>query len=233
MAADTPSPLANPSSEPAQTQIEPWELETMRLVAEQAAIPFDQLARFLVASERQAAKIAKHLADAGVADYARILHGEPPLLWLTQRGCRLSGTGFSYLPPRVGALARIRAVNEVRLHIAARAPEARWICGRTVFRQQGYRGHRAHAVVESEGERHAILALLRPGRPEHWIPAFQSHIRRHDAVIAFCLPSAERAVQRLAKRHHWPKLVIRPLPGSAVASIPTRDGPAPGTLTRR
>ena len=58
-------------------------------------------------------------------------------------------------------MARMRAVNEVRLHIARRAPEARWICGRSVVREQGTRGYRPNAVVEIGAERHAILVHLR------------------------------------------------------------------------
>ncbi len=58
-------------------------------------------------------------------------------------------------------MARMRAVNEVRLHIARRAPEARWICARSIVREQGMRGYRPNAVVEVGGERHAILVRLR------------------------------------------------------------------------
>ena len=40
---------------------EPWEFELLRLIAEQGAIPFDQLARFLGADAGQAASVVKHL----------------------------------------------------------------------------------------------------------------------------------------------------------------------------
>jgi hypothetical protein len=54
-------------------------------------------------------------------------------------------------------MARMRAVNEVRLHIAKRAPEARWICGRSVVCEQGMRGYRPNAVVEIGRAGRAIL----------------------------------------------------------------------------
>ena len=191
---------------------QPWEFELLRLIAEQGAIPFDQLARFLGADERQAANVVKHLTKVGYADYGRILHDEPHWAWLTGRGARLSATGFAARRPKVGAMARMRAVNEVRLHIAARAPEARWICGRSVFREQGLRGHRPNAVVEIGAERHAITVHLRSPEQERLRDLLVTHIARYDAVIAFANPGPRRLLERLKAQQQWPKLVIRPIP---------------------
>ena len=172
---------------------EPWEFDLLRLIAEQGAIPFDQLARFLGCEDEQAARIAKHLHKAGFADYGRFLHGEPHWVWLSARGARLSGTGLHYRLPKVGAMARARAVNEVRLHIARRAPEARWVCGRSIVREQGVRGYRPNAVVEIGRERHAILVRLRVQSEERERAILETHMARYDAVIAFCAPSRPQA----------------------------------------
>ena len=190
----------------------PWEFELLRLIAEQGAIPFDQLARFLGADDRQAANVVKHLTKVGYADYGRILHDEPHWAWLTGRGARLSATGFAARRPKVGAMARMRAVNEVRLHIAARAPEARWICGRSVFREQGQRGYRPNAVVEIGAERHAITVHLRSPEQERLRDLLATHIARYDALIAFAKPGPHRLLERLKAQQQWPKLVIRPIP---------------------
>jgi hypothetical protein len=214
------------------TPPELWEVASMRLIAEQGAIPFDQLARFLEVEENRGARIAKHLSVRGYADYGRFLHGEPPLLWLTHRGCRLSGTDFPYVPPRIGALARIRAVNEIRLHISARAPEARWICGRTVFREQGHRGHRPHAVVEIAGERHALLALLGAKKRDLLIQMLEAHMRRYDALVVFSPARGRRALNLLASKRHWPKLVTRELPRPADPSREGGEGALSRVLTR-
>ncbi len=191
---------------------EPWEFELLRLLAEQGAIPFDQLARFLDGDQRQAANVAKHLTKAGYADYGRILHDEPHWLWLSWRGAFLSTTGFKVGRPKVGAMARMRAVNEVRLHIARRAPEARWICARSIVREQGVRGYRPNAVVEVGGERHAILVRLRWQEREYVRDILETHMARYDAVIAFAKPQPRKQLERLAGEHHWPKLVVRDLP---------------------
>jgi hypothetical protein len=192
---------------------EPWEHEVLRLTAEQHGIPFDQLARFLGCGPEQAARVARHLSRAGFTDYGRFLVAEPHWLWLTWRGARLSGTEFAAGRPKVGAMGRIRAVNEVRLLITSRAPEARWICGRTVFREQGSHGRRPNAVVEIGDERHAILVkhgIRQAERRERDI--LESLMRGYDAVVAFCAPAPGNLYRRLAGEHHWQKLVVRPLP---------------------
>jgi hypothetical protein len=188
-------------------------LELLRLLAEQGAIPFDQLARFCRCQSEQAARLAKHLTKEGLTDYGRSLVDEPHWLWLTHRGARLSGTGFSPAPPRVGAIARMRALNDVRLHITERAPEARWISGRSVFREQGMRGHRPNAVVEIGAERHAILVRRgQPKNPDREVYALQTHMRRYDAVVCFANRRSLVRLRRLQEEHHWTKLVLRKIP---------------------
>lgn len=192
-----------------------WEHRILRLLAEQSAVPFDQLARFLECDPERAARVARHLTRAGYADYGRFLFGEPHWLWLTTRGARLSGTEFFEIRPKVGAMARVRAVNEVRLHIARRAPEARWISGRSVAREQGKRGHRPNAVVEIGRERHAILVRHGTCQAEARERAIlESLMRGYDAAITFCAPAPKALHERLAAEHHWPKLVIRSIPQS-------------------
>ncbi|HVC07360.1 MAG TPA: hypothetical protein VND98_07250 [Solirubrobacterales bacterium] len=191
---------------------ESWELELLRLLSEQQAIPFDQLARFLDCEQEQAVRVAKHLTKFGYGDYGRFLTDEPHWVWPTWRGMRLSGMGFRADPPRVGAMARMRAVNEVRLHISRRAPGAGWICSRSVVREQGVRGYRPNAVVEIGTERHALLVRLRVADQQRTISILETHMARYDAVIAFANPRPRALLERLKAEHHWPKLVIRPIP---------------------
>jgi hypothetical protein len=203
----------NGASRPPIRTPERWEYEILRLIAEQQAIPFDQLARFLDCGPEQASRVAKHLTKAAYTDYGRELTYEPHWIWLTRRGARFSGEGFEALPPPVGSMARIRAVNEVRLHIKRRAPWARWICERSVIREQGIRGHRPNAIVEIGEERHAIVARYGgPTEKEREIRVLETHMLRYDAVIAFAGRRCRGLLERLKREHHWPKLVIRPIP---------------------
>jgi len=191
---------------------ERWEFDVLRLLAEQAAVPFDQLARFLGCEPEQAARVARHLTKAGYADYGRTLTYEPHWAWLTTRGARFSGMEFPAKPPKVGAMARMRAVNEVRLHIATRAPQARWVCARSIVREQGKRGYRPNAIVEVGRERHALLVKLGFQSLERERDILETQMARHDAVVVFCAPSPEKQLERLAAEHRWPKLVVRPMP---------------------
>ncbi|MGA8746184.1 MAG: hypothetical protein WB507_10005 [Solirubrobacterales bacterium] len=211
---------------------EPWELEVLRLLAEQQAIPFDQLARFLDCDEGQTESIVKHLTKRGCGDYGRFLADEPRWAWPTWRGMRLSGIGFRAEPPRLGAMARIRAVNEVRLHIARRAPEARWVCGRSVLRAQGTRGYRPNAVVEIGGERHALLVRFWATNQERTLAILETHMARYDAVIAFANRGPRALLERLKAEHPWPKLIIRAIPQPPLNvnanRDPARHGSPPG-----
>jgi hypothetical protein len=189
-----------------------WESELLRLIAEQRGIPFDQLARFIGCEAEQAARLAEHLAKAGYADYGRFLIAEPHWVWLTGRGARLSGTGFRPGAPGVGAMARIRATNEVRLLILRRAPEASWICSRRLVRELGKHGHRPNAVVQIGSERHAIVVQLRAAEQKRTRSVLEAHMAHYDAVVAFAAPRPRKQLERLAAEHHWPKLLIRDLP---------------------
>ncbi len=190
----------------------PWEFQLLRLLAEQGAIPCDQLARFLGADERVATSVVKHLSVLGYADYGRFLHGEPHWAWLSARGARLSGTGFRAARPRVGAMARMRAVNEVRLYIAGRAPRGRWISARSIVREQGKSGYRPNAVVEIGAERHAIVVHLRAEEGGRLRDILETHMARYDAVIYFANPRPLASLERLRAENHWPKLMVRPIP---------------------
>ncbi len=194
---------------------EPWEHRVLRLVSEQSAIPMDQLARFLACGEERAHRVAEHLSKVGFAEYGRFLFEEPRWVWLTARGARFSGTGFAALRPKVGAMGRLRAINEVRLQIATHAPEARWLCGRGIVREQGKRGPRPSAALEIGAERHAILVKQAIGRAERRErEILESLMRGYDAVVAFCAPAPQRLYLRLAAEHGWPRLIVRSIPAS-------------------
>lgn len=65
--------------------LELWERRLLRLVSEQGAMPFDQLARFLDVEERQALR-GWHLAERDLVICRRVLHGEPPWLVRHEQG---------------------------------------------------------------------------------------------------------------------------------------------------
>lgn len=191
-----------------------WEVELLALVADQQAVPFDQLARFLRCEEADAARIAMYLVHCSYAEYGRLLVGEPPWVWLTHTGSKRSRTGYSKYGLRVGAMPRMRAVNETRLFLARRVPDGEWTSYRGLFREQGFNGYKPNGVVRVRGERHAVVVRLRAQVDEREMRPIEAFRADYDAVVVFAAPAARRAFERLAANHHWSKVVVRDIPTS-------------------
>lgn len=188
------------------------ETAVLRLLSEQVAIPLDQLARFVDCSLGRAVELMQSLENAGCVRHRRFLVRDMPWFWLNSRGARLADTGFVASAPDVAMLAHRRAVNEVRLHLAERAPEGRWVCERTVFRQRDPEDHLPDAVFEIGGERHAIEAELSLKRNDEIRRIVAEHSNRYDAVLYFCGPRPHRLLKRVQAEGRWPKLLVRRLP---------------------
>jgi hypothetical protein len=201
-----------PSCLPGGAELSPAQATALRLLSEQVAIPLDQLARFLGCPLEGAVAVAQSLEEAGCVRHRRFLVRDMPWFWLNARGARLSGTGFVASTPDVAMLAHRRAVNEVRLHLAERAPEGRWVCERTVFRQRDPEDHLPDAVFEIGGERHAIEAELSLKGNDEIRRIVAEHSDRYDAVLYFCGPRTRRLLKRVQAEGRWPKLVVRRLP---------------------
>jgi hypothetical protein len=194
-------------------------ISVLQLIAEQYAMPIDQLGHFAGVDERSAAEIVSELARLRYVERRTLLAGQPEWIWLTKRGADRSGTRFGGMCPKAGSLQRIRALNEVRLQVSRRAPGARWISGRSILRDQGKRGCRPHAVIEIEKERHAIAIRLGHIRAQEGEVEFlETLMARYDALIVFVTPERLAPQRRLADEHDWPKLVICSIPEPASAS---------------
>jgi DNA-binding Lrp family transcriptional regulator len=184
----------------------------LRLLSEQVAIPLDQLVRFLGLPLEAAVEVLQSLEDAGCVRHCRFLVRDMPWFWLNRRGARLAGTGFAAAAPDVAMLAHRRAINQVRLHLAERAPEGRWVCERTVFRRRDPEDHLPDAVLEIGGERHAIEAELSTKQNHEIRRIVAEHSNRYDAVLYFCGPYPYRLLKRVQAEGRWPKLIVRRVP---------------------
>ncbi|HKI67836.1 MAG TPA: hypothetical protein VJ989_11270 [Solirubrobacterales bacterium] len=195
-----------------QPATDTFEDDALRLLSEQATIPLDQFARFLGLPLERAVRIVQRLDEEGLVESRRFLVRDFPWLWPSRRGARLSGTGFPYSAPDVALLAHRRAINEVRLYLAERAPQGRWVCERTVFRQRDPEDHLPDAVFEVGGERHAIEAELTSKRNREIHRIVAEHSNRYDAVLYFCGPLPYNLLKRVQAEGRWPKLIVRRVP---------------------
>jgi hypothetical protein len=197
------------------------EAALLRVLLEQGAVPLDQLARFLgsASADRtaEAERLAEDLCAANLAVCRRHLATEPAWISPTFGGARLAGSALQPLRYRTGALPRLRALNEVRLHVAERSPEARWVSRRLLLREFGRYAKLPGAVVEHGGERHAIQVALSPASdPKLLVPRIDHLSANHDALLYFCATRrVRRSMESLQERHRWRNLVIRDLPTPA------------------
>jgi len=188
------------------------EAGALRLLSEQVAIPLDQLTRFLGLELEQGALLVRRLERQGLLESRRFLVRDYRWLWLSRRGAQRAATGFPYREPDVSSIGHRRALNEVRLYLGARAPEGRWVCERVVYRRRDPEDHLPDAVLEIDGERHAIeVELSTKTNPEiHQIVS--EHSKRYDAVLYFCGPHPYNLLKRVQAEGRWPKLIVRRLP---------------------
>src|SRR5215211_363174 len=110
------------------------DLEVMEWIGAQYAVREDQLARLLGRSERTARRWARVMCDAGYCRREWLLAGDPAWVWLAGHGARTTELGFRPWRPSLGRLRHIAAVNELRLHLTERLPDACWISERELLR---------------------------------------------------------------------------------------------------
>lgn len=199
-------------SQTATAALAPEQRQALRLLSEQAAIPLDQLSRLLGLALTETIAIVQGLDAGGCIEHRRFLVRDHPWFWPSRRGARLAGTGFHYKRPDVAMLAHRRAVNEIRLHLAARAPQGRWVCERAVFHRRDPADHLPDAVFEIDGERHAVEAELSLKRRREIHHILIRHSDRYDAVIYFCGPRTYNLLRTVQAEGRWPKLLVRRLP---------------------
>src|SRR5215208_3213511 len=106
------------------------DLRLLRWVAEQYAVSIPQPARLMGRSEHAARWMRARWQRAGWAQGRLVLVGRPVFVWLTREGSRVAGVSYKPWEPNAGSLAHIEAVNDVRLLVHQRRPEARWVCER-------------------------------------------------------------------------------------------------------
>jgi hypothetical protein len=190
------------------------DLAALTWMSEQYALRLDQLAAVMRVPGRAARAAAERLVDAGVARRRWILVDEPSWIWLTAAGQRLVGNGLKAWRPRIGNLAHVAAVNDVRLHVRARAPEAEWVCERTLSLDHRGRDHVPDAVVLTGREQHAIEVELTPKASRTLDEILAELCARYDRVVYFAAPLAKARLHGLDAEACYPKLVVRDLPST-------------------
>jgi DNA-binding MarR family transcriptional regulator len=188
------------------------DLEVLGWLAQQYGARADQLEVLMGCGPRTVQRTLARLRAAGLVQSSRVLVGEPAWLTPTAAGMAACGAGCGVWRPRIGLLAHVAAVNDVRLHIQGRAPSTEWVPERVLARERRAGEHLPDGVAITEGRRVAIEVELTVKSRERVTAILDELSGRFDAVLYFCAAGPHRQLTELAESGRWPTLGVRELP---------------------
>jgi len=107
------------------------DIASLRWIGEQYAMRVDQLACLLgrpatPVSDSTARGVVSRWVRAGLADYRKLIAGEPGFVWLTRTGLRHIDLPYKSWEPSAATLNHIYWVNQVRASVEKRHPGSHW-----------------------------------------------------------------------------------------------------------
>ena len=197
----------------AKEQLRTRDLAVLAWCAEQYAVRIDQLEVLLVSGPRTVRRVTVRLREAGLIEVRKLLVGEPAWAIPTSRGLRTTGQGFGLWRPRVGLLAHVAAINDVRLHVQSRSPRSEWLPERFLAKERRHpKEHLPDGVVIADGRRVAIEVELTVKSRRRMGQILDELSGSYDTVLYWCAPGPYRQLSELAQSGRWPKLGVRELP---------------------
>jgi hypothetical protein len=188
------------------------DLEVLGWLGEQYGARVDQVELLMDCGPRTVQRTVARLHAAGLGRSQRMLVGEPAWVTPTGAGMAACGAGFGVWRPRIGLLAHVAAVNDVRLHIQGRAPTTEWVPERVLAKERGAGEHLPDGVAITEGRRVAIEVELTVKSRRRVTAILDELAGRFDAVLYFCAAGPHRQLTELAESARWPTLGVRELP---------------------
>ena len=194
-------------------QLRASDVQLLAWLSEQYGARADQLELLLGRGLRTVQRTVARLHEARLAQPTRMLVGEPAWVIPTTAGIRMAGYRFPAWRPRVGLLAHVAAVNDVRLHIQSRAPTSEWVSERLLAIERNDGEHLPDGLALIDTQRVAIEVELTVKSARRINAILDELAQRFDAVVYFCAPAAHRQLAALAASGRWPKLTVRELAG--------------------
>jgi hypothetical protein len=192
--------------------LHPRDLVLLGWLAEQYAATTDQLEVLLGCGPRSVQRVLARLRDAGLVSTQRVLVGQPAWVTPTRAGLRACGSQYKAWQPKLGVLLHTEAVNDVRLHVQARSPDAGWVSERALARDRREGEHLPDGVVITDGRRVAVEVELTV-KSERRVRAILDELTgRYDMVLYYCPPATHRQLSTLKESGCWPTLGVRELP---------------------
>jgi hypothetical protein len=185
------------------------DLEVLAWLAEQYGARVDQLEVLMGCGPRTVQRTVARLRGSGLVRSERMIVGEPAWVTPTSAGLAVCGLGFGVWRPRIGLLPHVAAVNDVRLHVQARAPATVWVPERVLAKERGEGQHLLDGVAITAGRMVAIEVELTAKSRRRITAILDELAGRYDAVLYFCAPGPHRQLSELAKSGRWPALGVR------------------------
>lgn len=194
------------------------DLAVLRWMAEQYVIGLDQLQVLLgrwSSTNQTAGSVARTTASNEVTRWQRaeavkrqqVLVGQPTCIWLTRAGLALLDVPYQLWTPKPEGLTHLLAINQVRLWVERKQPEAIWRSERQLRSERPITGqhtaqeHRPDAEV-LVGAKTVAIEVERSAKTPQRLPAILYGLARtYDGIWYFCpkpvLESMQRAVAQL------------------------------------
>ncbi len=188
------------------------DLEVLGWLCEQYAARADQLEVLLGCGQRTVQRTIARLRDAGLVRTQRVLVGDPVWVIPTMSGLRVAGGEFRLWTPRLGLLAHVASVNDVRLHVQQRSPEGVWVPERVLARERRHDEHLPDGLIILDRRRVAIEVELTAKSQQRISGILDELAGRFEETVYFCAPGPYRQLQALSGTGRWPGLGVRELP---------------------
>jgi hypothetical protein len=192
------------------------DLSLLAWLAEQYGARTSQLQSLMGCGPRTVQRTVARLQSAGLLTSMRVLVGESAWVTPTSAGLRACGSPFGVWRPRVGLLAHVAAVNDVRLHVQSRSRSSVWVPERVLARDRSNpRQHLPDGLVLLDAQR-VVVEVELTVKSERRVSAILDELAgRFDSIVYFCAPGPHRQLSALSASGRWPKLAVRELPGAA------------------
>ncbi len=122
------------------------DIDVLTWIAEQYAIDLDHLSLILgrpssglgISATR---RVLSRLHRAGLIRSEKLLANAPSYSWVTRKGLKLLGLGFTPWEPTVGFLGHLSAVNELRIALDRAGDRREWVSERRLRQGKGVGTH--------------------------------------------------------------------------------------------
>ena len=192
----------------------PRDLEVLAWIADQYGVRRDQLAvllgRWAAAPTRTPGRLAESTVKdwverwrrAGVIGSTQVLAWHHSWIWLTRLGLEHLELDYRLWEPRARALPHLYAINQARLLVEARYPQAEWRSERALRAGQpfvaGQTGgeHQPDAEVQLGAQRIAIEVELTAKSKKRQPAILYSLARRYEGIWYFCPKALEEPLRQ-------------------------------------